>query len=128
MVTRLRVVNRDRRIQRRRRVALCAVTAVRRHAAGMESSIAEAAATTGSNSVYVRAAITILKSEDQSLLDQVLLGQIPLLMAAKQVRRVADIVAAYRNASEKDPINAARLGLCATTGRGRGITSRRCSP
>jgi hypothetical protein len=44
----------------------------------------------------------LLKSENTALLKQVLAGAVPVLAAAKQAQRVADLVDAYRRADDKD--------------------------
>ena len=100
---------RDRRARRWRQAALCAVTAARRLVFGLKTSIAAEAARTGSTPVKVTAAITILKSEDQVLLHQVLRGEVPLAVAAKRVKRLAALVSAYRNATDTDLIKAAKV-------------------
>jgi hypothetical protein len=63
----------------------------------------------GSNVEYVRAAIVVLRSENSGLLTQVLCGQVPLLAAANQVRRLVDLVVAYRATTEQDHIACFRL-------------------
>jgi hypothetical protein len=72
------------------------------YAAGAIPSLGLAAASCGSNVTYVSAAITLLKSEVD--LGCVLKGHIPLLGAAAQAKRVADLVAAHRNATKRDRI------------------------
>jgi hypothetical protein len=100
---------RDRRARRWRQAALCAVTAARKLVFGMKTSIAAEAARTGCTPAQVTAAITILKSEDQDLLHQVLRGEVALLTAAKRVKRLAALVSAYRNATNEDLIKAAKI-------------------
>jgi hypothetical protein len=75
----------------------------------MKTSIAAEAARTGSTPAQVTAAMIIIKSEDQALLEQVLRGEVPLLTAAKRVKRVADLISAYRNATSEDLIKAAKV-------------------
>jgi hypothetical protein len=89
--------------------ALKAITAARLLAAGMLPTINVAAASCGSNPLYVRAAVILLKAENSNLLEQTLCGRISLLRAAKQVKRVAALVDAYRRASESDLVQAARV-------------------
>jgi hypothetical protein len=103
---------RDRRVRRRRQVALCAVTAARRLVFGMKTSIAAEAASTGSTPAQVTAAMIIIRSEDRALLEEVLRGDVPLLMAAKRVKRVADLISAYRNATNEDLVKAAKVIGC----------------
>jgi hypothetical protein len=112
MVVRPHFVNcncRDRRVRRRRQVALCAVIAARRLVFGMKTSIAAEAARTGSTPAQVSAAMIIIKSEDQAILEQVLRGAVALLTAAKRVKRVADLITAHRNATNEDLIKAAKI-------------------
>jgi hypothetical protein len=112
MVVQPRFVNcnrRDRRARRRRQIAFCAVAAARRLVFSMKTSIAAEAARTGSTSAHVTAAMIILKSEDRALLEQVLRGEVPVATAAKRVKRVADLISAYRNATNEDLIKAAKV-------------------
>jgi hypothetical protein len=51
---------------------------------------------------YVAAVLVLLKAENEDLLNSVLLGDLPLLAAAAQARRVADLVSAYRHAQPED--------------------------
>jgi hypothetical protein len=100
---------RDRRVRRRRQIAFCAVTAAQRLVFGRKTSIAAEAASTGSTPAQVTAAITIIKSEDQAVLEQVLRGEVPLAAAAKRVKCVADLITAYRNATSEDLVKAAKV-------------------
>jgi hypothetical protein len=93
----------------RQAAGLRAMTGARLFAAGMVDSIAAAAASVGSNRTNVHAAVTLLKAENRTLVDQVLAGGVSLLRAAKQIQRVADLVSAYRAASQSDIIQAARI-------------------
>lgn len=103
-------VNRHNRcVRRRRQVALCAVTAARRLVFGMKTSITAEAARTGSTPAHVTAAIIILKSEDRVLLHQVLRGEVPLMAAAKGIKRLAALVSAYRAVTNEDLIKAAKI-------------------
>jgi hypothetical protein len=87
-----------------RAAVMRAVTAAKLYASGSASTITIAAASCGSSEIYVKAAIILLRAENAALLDRVLAGDIPLLRAAAQVRRVADLVAAYRCADGADRI------------------------
>jgi thioredoxin-like negative regulator of GroEL len=78
-------------------------------ATGKAPTIEIAAANCFTNSTYVRAAVTLLKAENQDLQDRVTRGEISLLQAAKQVKRVAALVDAYRRATERDLIQAAKV-------------------
>jgi hypothetical protein len=51
-------------------------------------TLSDAACMTGSNVNYVQAAITVLRAEDAALVEAVRTGEIALLAAAAQVRRL----------------------------------------
>ena len=77
-------------------------------------TLSDAACMTGSNVSCVQAAITVLKAEDAALVEAVRTGEIALLAAAAQVRRRADLITAFRNASAEDRAAAGRaLGVAA---------------
>jgi Arc/MetJ-type ribon-helix-helix transcriptional regulator len=97
------------RSRKNSQTALRAVTGARLCASGQADNAAVAAACVGSTSAYVRAAVTLLRSEDEHLLDRVLRGELHLLEAAKSVRRVARLIDAYRGASEQDLIRATKI-------------------
>jgi hypothetical protein len=101
-----------RRAANNSRAALKAVTGARLWASGQAETPAVAAACSGSTPGYVRAAAVILKSEDEPLLDVVLRGEISLLKAAKQARRVANLINAYRNATRNDLVKVAKIVGC----------------
>jgi hypothetical protein len=89
-----------------RAAVMRAVTAAKLYASGSVSTITIAAASCGS------AAITLLRAENAALLERVLTGDIPLLRAAAQTRRIADLVAAYRCADGADRV--AFMRTCGT--------------
>jgi hypothetical protein len=97
------------RVRNNSRTALQAITGARMCASGQAENVVVAAACTGSTPVHVRAAIVLLKSEDDPMIDCALRGEISLLKAAKQARRVANLVNAYRNASRDELITATRI-------------------
>jgi hypothetical protein len=99
----------QRRHVRQQHAALQAITAARLLAAGMVRTIAEAAACTGSNLTYVHAAVILLKAENEILVNQVLAGRISLPRAAQKAKRVADLIHAYRAASEADIVQAVKI-------------------
>ena len=66
------------------------------------SSLASAAQLVGSSKQYVEAATWLLQAEDPALLDDVLAGRKPLLAAAAEAHRRADLIAAFRKASAHD--------------------------
>jgi hypothetical protein len=92
----------------RRAAAVRAITAARLYTRGEIPCLRTAAEACGSNAPYVKAATVLIKSENTILLDRVLTGQVSLLTAAAQVRRVADLVDAYRCASENERVAFAR--------------------
>ncbi len=65
---------------------------------------AQAVRTFASSTAYVVAATTVLRAGNQRLIDQVLHGHIPLLEAAKLVRKRVKLVQAYRDADAADRI------------------------
>src|SRR5262245_24106325 len=77
--------------------ALRAVTAAKLHLDGKASSLDAAAISCGTCRGYVRDALIVLQSENATLLERVLFGHLPLPAAAKQARRVAALVDAYRS-------------------------------
>jgi hypothetical protein len=95
-----------------RAAVMRAVTAAKLYASGSASTITIAAARCGSSEIYVKAAIILLRAENAALLDRVLAGDIPLLRAAAQTRRIADLVAAYRCADGVDRV--AFMRTCGT--------------
>jgi hypothetical protein len=71
-------------------------------------SLAEAAVMVGSSPTYIAAMVTVLSADDpDGLLWDVLLGSIPLLEAAKSVRKRAKLLQAYR---ASDAIDREALG------------------
>jgi hypothetical protein len=84
--------------------ALRGVTAAHGYLNGQFSSLATAALHCGSCHAYVQAALILLRSENATILERVLRGQVPLLAAAKQMKRVADLVDAYRTAGAADRV------------------------
>jgi hypothetical protein len=70
--------------------------------------LATAALSCGSCVSYVRAAVSLLASENTTMLEQALRGQMPLLAAAAQMKRIAKLVNAYRAASAADRVAFAR--------------------
>jgi hypothetical protein len=68
-----------------------------------------AAEMTGSCVHYVEAAITVLQAEDAALMAQVLRGNVPLLDAAKAVKKRVKLMRAYHVASDEDRIAVVRI-------------------
>lgn len=88
----------------KRAAVLRAMTAADLYQQGEASSLVEAAEYSGSNVAYVRAMLTLNKTENLSLLVDVLAGELPLLVAAKQVAQLGRLVDAYRKASAADRV------------------------
>src|SRR5262249_23197438 len=100
---------RRRRIKNgRRQAAVRAHFAATAYLEGRVSSLAAAAEVTGSNVPYVQALVALLKSEDTSLLKSVLAGEMPVLVAARLVKRRATLIAAYRSATPTDHVEFAK--------------------
>jgi hypothetical protein len=91
-----------------RAAALRAFTGARLYLAQAVPTLAAAADSTGSNVAYVQAAIILLRSDNTSLVNEVLAGDVPILEAAAQVRRLVDLIAAYRDAKDHDRVAFAR--------------------
>ena len=103
----------SRRLVRNRQQAavIRAVTAAKFRLDGTFPTLAAAATACGSNVRYVGAAVTLLKSENSTLLDRALRGAMPLLAAASEAERLARLVSAYREASAEDlPVFARIVG------------------
>ena len=88
----------------RRLAVVRAFTAARLYLAGAAPSLAAAAESCGSTTVYVRHAVILLRSENRSLCDAALGGRVPLHVAAQQLKRLGELVAAYRQASAADRV------------------------
>jgi hypothetical protein len=94
---------------RRTRAGRCAaavrgVTGARLYLDHKVPSLAAAALCCGSCRTYVQAALILLRSENATMLERVLRGHLPLQVAAKQMKQVADLVAAYRTADAADRV------------------------
>jgi len=85
-----------------RAAVIRAVTGAKIYLDGTLPTLAAAAIASGSNAHYVGAAVTLLKSENSTLLSRALRGAMPLLAAANEAKRVARLVSAYRAASADD--------------------------
>ena len=79
--------------------ALRAFTGARLFLQEAVPSLIAAADACGSNPRYVKAMVVLIRSENTSLRHDVLRGNVPLLMAARQMQRIADLVTAYRAAA-----------------------------
>jgi hypothetical protein len=100
----------------RRAAVLRAITGARLHLFGFDEgevirfpSLRESAELTGANVAYVQHATVVLQSENATLLQRVLRGQQSLLAAAREVKQLAELVAAYRNAGPDDRVEFARV-------------------
>jgi hypothetical protein len=85
-----------------------AITAATLYRNGTLRTLTEAAVACGSNDIYVKAATVLLKAENETLLLRVLDGDEPLLAAANQAKRTADLISAYRSANNADRVAFAR--------------------
>jgi hypothetical protein len=74
-----------------------------------DSELHKASESCGSTPKYVVAAIILLRSENAVLLDRVLRGHVSILAAASQVRRLVELIAAYKAADAKDHITTFRM-------------------
>ena len=83
---------------------LRAITAAKLYSTGGITTLEKAAESCGSNISYVRAAIVLLKAENVTLLNRVLSGDAPLVGAAQQAQRMADLISAYRSANYADRV------------------------
>ena len=79
-----------------RRAVLQAITGWGQYASGAASTLAAAARSTGSNIAYVAAVGVLRAAENASLLEKALTGDVPLLAAAAEAKRLAKATAAYR--------------------------------
>jgi uncharacterized protein YdbL (DUF1318 family) len=99
-----------RQIKNGQRVAaLRAFTAAKLHLRGEFPTIAIAAESCGANTTYVQAAMVLIRAGNQKVIGDVLSGYVPLLTAADELRRMVELVEAYRRARPQDLARAARL-------------------
>jgi hypothetical protein len=83
-----------------RAAGLRAMTAGRMYLSeGGNITLEEAAARCGSNVAYVRAAIALIKAGDEDLIDQVMLGNLPIMATAKLVKPLVTMLAGYAKAT-----------------------------
>ena len=92
----------------RRNAAVRGFTGAQIFRSKIAPTIAAAAERTGTSRAYVKAALAILQSENASLVADVINGKVPLLAAAREVKRLGELVAAYRRASSADRVAFAR--------------------
>jgi hypothetical protein len=91
-----------------RAAAVRAFTGARLYLNCAVPTLAAAADSTGSCPAYVQAAVVLLKADNASLTAEVLDGRVSLLQAAAQVRRMVDLVTAYKLAQDPDRVAFAR--------------------
>jgi hypothetical protein len=111
-----REVNGHKHHHRRRRqirnghrlAALRAFTAAMLYRDNNGWTLAMAAMSCGSNEIYVTAMLVLIASENTTLLQRVLTGEVSLLAAAREVGRLAKLVTAYRAANATDRVAFAR--------------------
>jgi hypothetical protein len=87
-----------------RMAAVRAITAAQLYLGKSAPSLRAAAERCGSGVVYVRAAVTLLQSENATLINEVIAGRVPILCAARQIQQVAKLVASYRQATASDRV------------------------
>jgi len=78
--------------------ALRAFTGARGYLSGQFPTLPVAAVSVGSNTHYVKAAVTILQTEDPALINRAMCGQ-SILSIAAEVKPLAELMMAYRSAS-----------------------------
>jgi hypothetical protein len=88
--------------------AVRALTAARHYLDHKVPNLAAAALCCGSSVTYVQAALILIKSENETLLERVRRNQMPLQAAAAQIKQIANLVNAYRAASAADRVAFAR--------------------
>ncbi len=91
-----------------RAAAVRAFTGARLYLHCAVPTLAAAVDSTGSCPAYIQAAIILLKADNASLTAEVLAGRVAILQAAAQVRRVVDLVTAYKLAKDPDRVAFAR--------------------
>ena len=72
-------------------------------------TLTEAAILCGSSVPYIAALELVLQHDDPRLVDQILRGKIPLMVAAGLLRKRGNLVKSFRQASPKDRVDAARV-------------------
>ena len=92
----------------RRNAAVRAFTGAQLLRSKIAPTITAAAERTGTSRAYIEAALAILAAENTSLVADVINGKVPLLAAAREVKRLGELVAAYRRASSADRVAFAR--------------------
>jgi hypothetical protein len=91
-----------------RLAAVRALSAVRLHSHCEVPTLAYAARACGSNIAYCTAMKIVLAAQDANLLKQVLRGNVPLLIAARQVKPLVNLIKAYDEAANTSRAEAAR--------------------
>lgn len=91
-----------------RLAAIRGLTGARLVLKGECPTLRAAAMRCGSCIPYVQGGLALLQSENVSLLVKVAKGEVPLLAAARETRRLGALVAAYRAASASDRVAFAR--------------------
>jgi hypothetical protein len=91
-----------------RAAAVRAFTGARLYLNCAVPTLAAAADSVGSCPAYIQAAVILLKADNASLAAEVLAGRVSILQAAAQVRRMVDLVTAYKLAQDPDRVAFAR--------------------
>jgi hypothetical protein len=87
-----------------RAAVIRAMTAAKLYLDQTAPTVVFAATACGSNAHYVRAAVTLMKAENLTLVDRVAKGHVSLLQAARDVKQLAGRVNAYRTATAADHV------------------------
>jgi hypothetical protein len=91
-----KVKNRRRQMQNGHRLAALRALTAATLCREKNWSVAMAATSCGSNIVYVEALLTVLRSENTTLLQRVLKGEVSIVAAARAMKRIARLVSAFR--------------------------------
>jgi hypothetical protein len=91
-----------------RRAVNRALTAARLYLNKAVPTLEAAAEACGSNVAYVQAAIILLKANNESLVQDVRIGRVPILGAAREAQRLVKLISAYRGAKDPDRVAFAR--------------------
>ena len=83
--------------------AVVAAWLLHNHLLGV-STVTQAVVLTNSSRPSVEAALTILKAEDEELLDLVLTGYVSLALGARHVKHRAGLIASFRSACPEDRV------------------------
>jgi hypothetical protein len=86
-----------------------AMTAAKLYMDKSVPTLAAAATSCGSNVPYVRAGVALIKTENIILAGRATRGHVSLLKAAREARRLGDLLKAYRAADASDHVAFAKI-------------------